>query len=381
MTSVIVFAEIFIIGFQVSVWFFLVLFLVYDVSWVGELLKAPASGWEPLIVVLLVSFFYALGVVFDRLADLVFDKWDRNLRKRVTPESMYTTQMKAELGDSYTHFENQFDYAKSRLRIARASSINFALYTVLVPTVILTRLGSLSSAEKWSFAILASVIGSAITAGAVLSWRKLCSTYLGLVHTAYRAYASSQMESIRNLFELNSFLSKQEDVEVEEWGKGDAKTVSDLWNEIERGESIVHKEPFYREVEVVRITIRREGDGFVLVEAEQEFHDGRKRSRNVRPSEKLRIGESYIEAAKRGLVQEFGLKERQISILEETHQQMQEIKSSLSYPGVPTLFKYHIVEVKVKGLSSSAFSTEERSEGDPIAEHHWVWKREDALST
>jgi len=183
------------------------------------------------------------------------------------------------------------------------------------------------------------------------------------------------MRNIKNINELTQLLSAK-NIDTSKWGTGTTKTTNDLWNEIRNGESIIQDEPLLRIVDVINVIIRN-GES-VLIETSQELDDGRTRSRNIVPAEKKKTGESYIEAARRCLREELQVKDRNIEILESTYRQEQKIKESISYPGLSTLFRYHIVEAKVNGLPNTDFWTFESADNelDPISRHHWIWKRE-----
>lgn len=81
-----------------------------------------------LVVLPFLSVAYVLGIVMDRLADKIFRRWDRTLRKQFFSNS---DEYHFERTYVYTHASNRineaFDYGRSRLRIVRAWVINSAL--------------------------------------------------------------------------------------------------------------------------------------------------------------------------------------------------------------------------------------------------------------
>ena len=157
------------------------------------------------------------------------------------------------------------------------------------------------------------------------------------------------------------------------WGSGEAKGIDALWNEILDGESSIEDRPFLRVVEVVQLVIRS-GDR-ILLEAEQQLKDGRIRTRFILPSEKKRKDETYIQTAARGLQEEMQKSHKEIEFQESSYRQAQELKDSVSYPGLATKFKYHIVEAKISGLPENDFWTNEVGERhEQVTRHHWVWR-------
>ncbi len=180
------------------------------------------------------------------------------------------------------------------------------------------------------------------------------------------------MSNFRSQLDLRQLLISK-GIDISKWGTGEAKSLDDLWNEIIAGDSSIQDEPLLRIVDVVQIIIRS-GDK-VLVEVGQKFHDGRIRSRNLVPSEKKHADESYIDAAYRGLREELQIDTQDVEVLRTTYREKREIKDSNSYPGLRSLYRYHIVDAKVKGLPNTEFWTDERkNEKDPVDKHHWMWK-------
>jgi hypothetical protein len=91
-------------------------------------------------------------------------------------------------------------------------------------------------------------------------------------------------------------------VPLADWGRGEAKTVGDLWAEVACGETTLGDNPPRRTVSVVQVLIRR-GER-ALTEIEQEMADGRRRARGWPPSEKLKrsYGVSRFSVRGKGLV-------------------------------------------------------------------------------
>ena len=164
------------------------------------------------------------------------------------------------------------------------------------------------------------------------------------------------------------------------WGQGNAKYVIDLWNEMISGESIIQENPLIRLVAVVQIVIRNT-DGRILIEVEQELADGRIRSRNRAPAEKMKPAESYSSAAIRCLEEELGLSADKVKLIKPTYKQIQELKDSPSYPGLQSKYIFHIIEAKVLGLPDTDFWTDEATYNgkDPVRKHHWAWVEEKGI--
>lgn len=156
------------------------------------------------------------------------------------------------------------------------------------------------------------------------------------------------------------------------WGAGGAKTVADLWREIQAGETRLEDDPPRRVVEVAQVIIRR--DGLTLLEIEQELADGQRRQRMLPPSEKMKSGEDYAMSAVRGLEEELGIDAAAVALRPESHRLREQLLDSPSYPGLPTRYLLHEVEATVSGLPDDDFVHENAAASDPIRRHRWGWR-------
>lgn len=168
-----------------------------------------------------------------------------------------------------------------------------------------------------------------------------------------------------------------EGLDITCWGAGSAKSVRELWNELVAGESEIQLNPLCRVVRGVVQVIIRKGEK-VLIELEQELSDRRVRRRNHVPSEKMKPGETYQETTRRCVAEELGIELDARAIVESSYRYEETTKPSSSYPGLLTLYTFHIVEVIVPKLPDSDFWTVERgsSAGDTWRRHHWAWQRQ-----
>ena len=163
-------------------------------------------------------------------------------------------------------------------------------------------------------------------------------------------------------------------VDLTAWGQGEHKGVEHLWEEIAQGETQIQEKPPLRLVDVVQVVVRQ--GGRMLLEEGQDLADGRWRERNRPPSEKMRPGESYLEAALRCLREELGVKRADVNLLHDTYRREETEGPSPSYPGLRTHYTFHLVEARVEGLPEGDFETKEQAGGrrEPVETHHWTWK-------
>ena len=168
---------------------------------------------------------------------------------------------------------------------------------------------------------------------------------------------------------------KKHGIRYDEWGHDGSKSLSNLWQELKAGEIQLSDNPPLRLVNVVQIVIRQ-GD-FLLVEVEQEFFDGQRRYRDQPPSEKVKPGETIQDAAYRCLQEELGIAPEQILLQKDNHRQHQKKSNSISYPGLPSQYNFHLLEAAVSGLPNEDFWRENLAGDnhiDPVKRHRWAWR-------
>jgi ADP-ribose pyrophosphatase YjhB (NUDIX family) len=160
------------------------------------------------------------------------------------------------------------------------------------------------------------------------------------------------------------------------WNQDDAKTVRDLWREIQAGESVLQENPLRRRVELVEIVAQQ--NGRFLIEAEQELVAGARRRRHIPPSEKMHPNENVLDAARRGLREELHLTPEQVELDVASEQRREREAPSLSYPGLTTHYVIHRVETAVSGLPEESFWRENLAfgDGDPVRRQRWEWVEE-----
>lgn len=183
---------------------------------------------------------------------------------------------------------------------------------------------------------------------------------------------------IQNNQELDVLKQKLEGagIDVDEWGKGQAKTLEHLQKEIECGETILVKGEqceLLRKVVVGGADIfytSPEGKKYRLKEDRQIFKDGRERRRglNHAVSEKMKDDENPNEAMVRGIKEELGL-EGEVTLRELGSDT--KTLSSPSYPGLQSQYVTHKFEVI---LNDSQFKPEGYIEEQKDKSTYFVWE-------
>jgi|YNPNPStandDraft_1061719.scaffolds.fasta_scaffold104357_2 hypothetical protein len=189
MSTTLLFAELLIIGLQATIWLSLIVVNIWGYKWLSALQAVGLSDWQTVIVVLALSFVYVLGIIIDRVADLIFSGWDKRIREKIIPNApLPIAVMRFELGKDNEYLNRQFEYTRSRMRIARASSVNFSLITLLAIQFVLLHLQG--NPGQIGYLIFLSVFGSFLVCTTLYSWYKLERTYFGLVRANYELYVS-----------------------------------------------------------------------------------------------------------------------------------------------------------------------------------------------
>ncbi|MEZ4861834.1 MAG: NUDIX domain-containing protein [Caldilineaceae bacterium] len=163
-------------------------------------------------------------------------------------------------------------------------------------------------------------------------------------------------------------------IETAAWGRGNAKSVTDLWREVQQAESALYTEPPLRRVRVVEVIVRQ--GTLMLLEAAQHLATGQVRRRDQPPSEKMHPHETPLMAAQRCLAEELGITDSAtVRFAEQQVTTRTTEQESISYPGLVTEFTFYRLEAWVTGLPSGEFTTPNAaySHGDPVIFHRWRW--------
>lgn len=189
MSTTLLFAELIIIGVQAILWIFLLLLTIFGLDWLNILKNLNLSDWQTTIVIVALSLVYMIGIIVDRIADLLFAGWDKKLRDKICPKPpMAIAVMRFELGKDNEYLNRQFEYTRSRMRISRSSVVNFTLSTLFGLILILTRFGNITPSEKIKYILVIIITGVILFTSALYTWQKLTKTYFGLVKAHWDLY-------------------------------------------------------------------------------------------------------------------------------------------------------------------------------------------------
>jgi len=166
----------------------------------------------------------------------------------------------------------------------------------------------------------------------------------------------------------------QRHVDLSLFGKGKAKSLADLLEEVANGETTLSEENgrIVRRISVITINVFVDlnGDRYCLVEDRQIFDDGRERRRNLPSSlsEKIHQNEDVLTAVSRALQEEIGVNEFTL-LIPNPHKRI-ERNESPSFPGIFSEYTLHGVDVVI---SPSEYKEKyQEREKDLVTHFKWV---------
>lgn len=113
------YVELIIIGLETSVWMCVIYINIVGNQIVENILKLLSNFASSL---LLIGLLYILGILMDRLADMMYEKIENKIRK----ESGLEAKTSILIWKKYDQ-EKVSDYMRSRIRILRVSTLNAPL--------------------------------------------------------------------------------------------------------------------------------------------------------------------------------------------------------------------------------------------------------------
>jgi hypothetical protein len=154
MNTTALFVEFIIIGSGAITWLALLCLSLFGYAWVH---------WDKVTsIVALIPFLalvYSLGIVIDRLSDLIFSKWDKKIRLNTFPNNAeYHTARTYVYTYATDKILNLFEYGRSRIRISRAWFINHLMLMVSIPIFVWTQLSKSPTSLQINITIFSIII-------------------------------------------------------------------------------------------------------------------------------------------------------------------------------------------------------------------------------
>ncbi len=168
-----IFVELVVIGFHTLTWVSL-----FVLAFVGFQQIDLEKLFTINVALPALALTYILGILADRVSDLVLDEQDTRLRSRfdlskLPPFSEMRFYILSKSSDVY----QQLEYTRSRLRIARASILNFALTAVAAALLVWFQFGQVLGDHRLTVCLAVGVVGALLTWISYQSWEALSRTY------------------------------------------------------------------------------------------------------------------------------------------------------------------------------------------------------------
>ena len=196
MNTTLVFAELLIIGLEGGVW---VSFLLLSLFGAGTFEKPLTflQDWQLLVLPTIFALIYVLGVIIDRVADSLFRGKEEKIDNEIVGDLPVTISvMRFSLGTQNDFLNQQLDYTRTRIRIVRASIVNFPLIALSLSLFLLTGLPNIPANLQWNYAIIILGVGILAAYAAYRTWRSLIIAHLKLAKGMYE-YQTQKNEQIK----------------------------------------------------------------------------------------------------------------------------------------------------------------------------------------
>src|SRR3569623_682939 len=162
--------ELVVIGVGAATWLLLSILAIFGWKWL------PASevlGAASLIPTL--SLIYLLGILTDRLADLIFERlWVKELRKHHFVDAAAYHRARMLILTESERLAELLEYGRSRLRICRGWAMNAVLIAVALNWFVWAKLDGVAGQGMMS--AVGSVVFVGIAGLAYFSWQSLADT-------------------------------------------------------------------------------------------------------------------------------------------------------------------------------------------------------------
>jgi len=194
----------------------------------------------------------------------------------------------------------------------------------------------------------------------------------------YCVCSESKIETEKSCCSYCSFISllNFNGIEIERWGKGKAKTINHLINEINEGTCVLQEDDNSLLVRCLRVATAKiyfeiNETKYILKEEKQVFKDGRirKRTNDSSLSEKINPDENPKDAIIRGIKEELGI---QNEVIITTYETTSEEMYSDSFPTL--LSKYEIYSFNVH-LTEEQFNIDGYIEEQEDKTTYFIWDK------
>ena len=180
-----IFAELLIIGLEGGICFSFFLLSIFGVD-IFEQTLSFLEKWQLLVLAIVLALIYVFGVILDRIADWLFRSKEKQVDEEIVGDMPVTIPvMRFSLGIQNDFLNQQLEYTRTRMRIVRASTINFPLIAVGLSTFLLTRLTNISYELRWNYVGIVLAMGFVFSYASYRTWKSLIKAHLKLAKVMY----------------------------------------------------------------------------------------------------------------------------------------------------------------------------------------------------
>lgn len=181
MSTTSLFIEILLTGLQATIWLVLAILCFLGVDWI---ILERIKGFEAMITASLLPIVYPLGVVIDYLADKIFRAREKRIRGKYISDPTQSA-MDFVSRNKDTLIANHLGYLRSRIRVSRASAVNFALMAFWGMAFVIFNCRKRTGFPFWRVLLLESTIGFLLSFLSVLAWSRITDSFFRWVAKGY----------------------------------------------------------------------------------------------------------------------------------------------------------------------------------------------------
>lgn len=191
MTTTALFVELVVIGAGAMFWLGLLILNAVDAYWLD---------WERAIsipvLIMLLPVTYTIGIIVDRLSDRIFRRWDGPICDSIFEKREDYHRARTYV---YTHatreIVNLFEYGRSRLRVCRSWSLNFAVLAIMALIFLWSRLDNIAASTRAGISLIVFLLLITAAISSWYAWRMLATNdYRRLVETEVLLVRASRQD-------------------------------------------------------------------------------------------------------------------------------------------------------------------------------------------
>ncbi len=166
MTTTAFVVELLVIGMGALGWVAFLILAIFGYSWT-QAVRIDA----PLLLIPGLSVTYVLGILTDRLADRIFQRWAERLRRQRFDTPDEYVEVRTRIYMRSKGLRALYEYNRSRLRICRGWAVNAALVAVTFNLFVWLRVPDAS--PRLQLSLFATVAGAILVTAAWSVWRNM----------------------------------------------------------------------------------------------------------------------------------------------------------------------------------------------------------------